>query len=532
MITLAKKAKQNVIINSNEVDDESFISMHPNASRKVDENGDKIDEKVLGRDFKFRHVNMLAIAGAIGTGLIIGSGTGLKRGGPASLFIGYSFTGILLMVVLLSLGEMAAFSPMDKAFSGYAARYVDPALGFASGWNYFFKYAIVLPANLSALGVVIQYWRKDLNTGIFITVFLVAIVFVNWFNVKFYGELEFWCAAAKLIVLVICFITCLVITCGGSPTKSTIGFQYWNESAFQEYLLKGSTGRFLGWWVCVIQSCFAYVGSEAIGVVFGETPNPKKNIPKASKQVLFRICFFYIFGVFILGLAVSPTNKLLAQASGSNASASPYVIAFKTSNIKVLPSFINACLLIFIGSSANTDLYLGSRAVYGLAKDGLAPKIFMRLNRNGIPYYGCLFTAMFGLLAYMNCRESSAVIFGYFSSAVTVFGILNWMNILIAYLSYYRAVTVQNVSRDQIPFRMWGQPYIAYFAIFFIMVITFFNGYNAFIPKFEYKSFITSYIGIAAYLVMIVFWKFYHKTKRVTPQNAILFNYTEVEKIL
>ncbi|ODV71576.1 uncharacterized protein CYBJADRAFT_131197 [Cyberlindnera jadinii NRRL Y-1542] len=480
----------------------------------------------LKRDFKARHVNMLAIAGAIGTGLIIGSGTGLKRGGPASLFLGYLFTGSLLMVVLMSLGEMAAFSPMDKAFSGYPSRYVDQALGFAAGWNYFFKYAIVLPANLTAVGLIIQYWRKDLNVGIFITVFLVAIIVVNWFNVKFYGELEFWSAAAKLITLTICFITCIVITCGGSPTNQTIGFQYWREEAFQEYLVDGGTGRFLGWWACVIQACFAYVGSEAVGVVFGETPDPKKNIPKASKQVLFRIAFFYIFGVFILGLAVSPTNPLLAQASGSNASASPFVIAIKTAEIKVLPGFINGCLLIFVGSSANTDLYLGSRTLYGLAKDNFAPKIFLKLNSNGVPFIGCVFTALFGLLAYMNCSDSSAVVFGYFSSAVTVFGILNWLNIMIAYLGYYQMTVVQKVSRDDIPFRMWGQPYTAYYAIGCISLITFFNGYNAFITSFHYKSFITSYIGIAAYLIMIAFWKLYHKTQRVSSDDAnALFNY-------
>lgn len=514
--------KENSSLNNKSIDNENIDNNDINDTEE--------EEIVLARDFKPRHVSMMALASAIGTGLIIGTGTALKRGGPGSLFIAYLFTGSIMIVVLMSLGEMAAFSPMDKAFSGYPGRYVDPALGFAAGWNYVFKYSIVLSANLSALGVIIQYWRKDLNVAIFITVFLVVIVISNWFKVTVYGELEFWFALIKLIVLVICFITCLVITCGGSPTHKTIGFQYWREDAFTEYLVDGSTGKFLGFWACVIQSCFSYIGSETVGVVFGETPNPKKYIPLASKQVLFRISFFYIFGVFILGLAVSPLNKKLAT-SGSNAAASPFVIAFQTANIKVLPDFINALLLVFVGSSANSDLYLTSRSLYGLAKDGLAPKIFTKLNRNGVPYYGCIFTSIFGLLAYMNAKDSSAVIFGYFSSSVTVFGILNWLNIMLAYINYYKATVVQNVPREDIPFRMWGQPYAAYIATFFIIIITFFNGYNAFIKGFKYKTFITTYIGIAAYLIMIIGYKLIYKTKRVTPKTAILYNYNN-KKVL
>lgn len=510
-------------------DDEgrNVTSVQSNRSILVDQHGNPSDEQVLSRDFKARQVSMMAVASALGTGLIIGSGTALKRGGPASLFLGYLFTGSLLMVVLFSLGEMAAFAPMDKAFSGYCTRFCDKSLGFAAGWNYFFTYAITLPAELSALGIIIQYWREDLNPGIFISVFYVLVIFVNWFNVRVYGETEFWGSAVKLLTLVICFITCIVITAGGAPNHTTIGFQHWREHAFLEYLSEGSTGRFLGWWACVIQSVFAYSGSECIGIIFGEAPDPRKTVPSATRQVFFRIGFVYILGVFILGLAVSPLNPLLGAASSSNAAASPFVIAFKTAEIKVLPSFINACLLFFVGAAANSDVYLGSRTLYGLARDGMAPKIFLKLNRNGNPYYASLFTALFGLLAYMNCKESSSTIFGYFTSADSVFGLLTWINILLSYFTFYSATVEQKVPREDIPFRMWFQPYPAYIAFFFLVIITFFNGYNAFMPNFQYKQFITCYIGIAVYLIMILGYKFYYKTERVTAKTARLYNYVE-----
>ncbi|CAK7910230.1 probable lysine/arginine permease Can3p [[Candida] anglica] len=478
----------------------------------------------LKRDFKQRHVTMLTLASAIGTGLIIGSGTALKRGGTVSIFLAYIFTGSLLLVVIYSLAEMASFLPMQKGFSGYCTKYVDPAIGFAAGWNYFLKYAVVLSANLTAAGLVIEYWRDDLNIGIWISILYVLVIASNYLSVRFYGELEYWLAAAKLLVLAIIFIVCIVITSGGAPNHETIGFRFWRETPFLPYLVKGSTGKFLGWWACVIQSLFGFIGSEMVGIVFGEAPNPRETIPKSSRQVIFRIAFIYILGVFLLGLAVSPQNPLLVKAGGTNANASPFVIAIKSSGIEILPSFINACLLIFIASSANTDLYICSRQLYGLAQDGAAPRIFLKLNKYGVPFIGCLFAAIFGSLAYLNEKDTASEVFGYITSTVSIFGVINWIYILVAYIGYYRAIVEQHVPRDDIPFRMWWQPYSTYVALFLISIVTIFNGYSAFIHKFNYKLFITSYVGIVANVVLIIGYKIWHKTSFVKPSEVDLIN--------
>lgn len=210
-----------------EVVNSSIEPISSNKSIIIDQHGHRsTEDQVLGRDLKKRHVSMMTVALALGIGLIVGSGTALQRGGPGSLFLGYSFTGALLLIVLFSLGEMAAFAPIDKAFSGYCARFCDKALGFAAGWNYWFHYIIILPAELAAVGIVIHYWRSDLNPGIFITVFYVVVIFINWFDVSVYGEVEFWAYIVKLITLAICFITCIVISAGGGPDHKTIGFEY------------------------------------------------------------------------------------------------------------------------------------------------------------------------------------------------------------------------------------------------------------------------------------------------------------------
>ncbi|CUM64879.1 uncharacterized protein PRCAT00002495001 [Priceomyces carsonii] len=504
-------------------DEDDQIILHDGVSEdRISEDGDNSSEIFLSRDFKSRHVSMFSVASAIGTGLIIGSGTGLKRGGPASLFLGYLFTGSLLVGVIFSLGEMASFCPMDKGFSGYCTKYVDPALGFAAGWNYFLKYAIVFSSNLTAAGLIIQYWLPNLNVAVWVSVFYVIIVAINYLGSKYYGELEFWFAVTKLLILVMIFIICIVISSGGGPTHETIGFRYWRETPFLEYLVSGSKGRFLGFFACVCQLVFAVIGSETIGIVFGEAKDPKNTIPRASKQILIRIGFVYILGVFLLGISVSPNNPQLVSALGTNADASPFVIAIKVSGIKVLPSFINACLLMFVLSTGISDLYICSRQLYGLAKDGAAPKIFLKMNKFNIPFIGCLFAAIFGVLAYMNVKESSAESFGYITSTVSVFGILNWAYILISYIGFHRAVTSQDVPSAKIPFKMWFQPYSAYVTLFFVLVITFFFGYGAFVPKFDYKIFITSYIGVFVNIALYAFFKLWFKTKLVNPYTVDL----------
>ncbi|ROV96212.1 hypothetical protein VSDG_04990 [Cytospora chrysosperma] len=474
--------------------------------------------QALHRGFKSRQVNMFAIAGAIGTGLIIGSGTGLSRGGPASLLIAYIVTGSIIYFVMTALGEMASFLPSDQGFNGYATRFVDPALGFATGWNYFFKYAIVLPNNLTAAGLIIQYWRPDLNVAIWVTVFAVVVIAINVLQVGGFGEAEFYLSSIKILTLITVMIVCLVVSLGGAPSNERVGFGYWKDpGAFAEYLKEGSLGRFLGFWACMVQSCFAYTGTEIVGAAFAETPNPRKNIPKAISQTLWRITVFYVLGIFFLGMAVPYNSDRLVGATQAktSAAASPFVIAMVIGGIGVLPDIINACLLVFVISAANSDIYVGARTLYSLAKDGQAPKIFLKTTKRGVPMYGVVVTSLFCALAYMNVSESASTVFGYFVSLVTVFGTLNWINILLSYVAFRRGMKAQGIDRSEMPFHGPLQPYGAWFALCLTIIITFFNGYNAFMPKFKIATFMTCYIGIAVYLVNIIGWKLYKGTRRV-----------------
>ncbi|KAL2134644.1 hypothetical protein VTI74DRAFT_11222 [Chaetomium olivicolor] len=487
----------------------------------------------LHRGMKPRQLSMMAIAGAIGTGLIIGTGTALKFG-PASLLIGYALMGLVVYIVMVALGEMGAWLPHKKSFSGYASRFVDPAMGFATGWNYFFKYVIVLPNNLTVTGIILQYWLPNINVSVWIVVFGVVIIALNLIHVSFFGEAEFWMSLIKALVILMLILLCFIIALGGGPNGVRTGFYFWqNPGAFAEYsttvsgqttVIHGDTGRFLGVWACIVQATFAYLGTELVGVAFGETPNPRKNVPRAVNQTLLRIVFFYVAGVLVLGMAVPYNSPELLKATKEKTSglASPFTVAARISGIEKLDDAVNGLLLIFTISAANSDIYLASRTVWALGKDGQAPHMMQRTNKRGVPIPAVALSSIFIALGFMNATKSAATVFGYFVSLVTVFGALNWVAVLVSYIAMIRAMKVQGIERKVMPYRNILLPWGAYFALFMTVLVIIFNGYAAFIPKFQVDKFLTSYIGIPVYVINVLWWKYFKKTKRVKPEEMDL----------
>jgi amino acid transporter len=207
-----------------------------------DDQSDDEDAESMGhlhRGLRARHITMIAIGGAIGTGLIIGTGSALAHAGPAAILISYTIMGFLVYIIMCGLGEMAAWLPIASGFTGYATRFVDPALGFALGWTYWFKYIIVTPNQLTAAALVLQYWvpRENVNPGVFIAVFLFTILVINYFGVRYFGELEFWLSSVKVVVIVGLIILSLVLALGGGPDHDRKGFRYWKDpGAFKPYI--------------------------------------------------------------------------------------------------------------------------------------------------------------------------------------------------------------------------------------------------------------------------------------------------------
>lgn len=494
----------------------------------------------LHRGLKSRQISMIAIGGAIGTGLIIGTGSALASAGPGSLLIGYTLVGILVYMVMAALGEMAAWLPLASGFTGYAHRFVDPALGFSLGWNYWFKYIIVTPNNLTAAALVLQYWvdRERVNPGAFIAVFLVAIILINYFGVRFFGEFEFWLSSIKVTVILGLILLSLILACGGGPDHDPKGFRYWhNPGAFKPYAVNGtsvSAAKFIALWSTMTTAVFAYLGMELVGVTVGEAQNPRRVIPRAIKLTFYRILLFYVVLVFLLGM-ILPYNDpdlIAANKAKTSASASPFVVAIQLSGIKALPAIMNACILVFVFSAANSDLYIASRTLYGLAVEGNAPKIFSRTDRRGVPIYALGLSSLFCLLAFLNVDTSSTTVFKYFVNLVTIFGLLTWISILVAHIYFVRARRAQGVPDTALAFVAPGGIWGSYISLFFCCLIAIFKGFNYFIPNYkkngygqwDYKNFITAYLGIPLYLIMIGGYKIIMKSEGVRPETADLYS--------
>jgi len=278
----------------------------------------------------------------------------------------------------------------------------------------------------------------------------------------------------------------------------------------------------------LVNAVFAYLGTELIGVTVGEAQNPRKTIPRAIKLTFYRILFFYCLSVFFLGMIVPYDSSELAFANKATtgASASPFVVAIKIAKIPALPTIVNACILLFTFSASNSDLYIASRTIYGLAVEGHAPKIFLWTDKRGVPVPALLVSALFCCTAFMNAADDAKVVFGYFVNLTTIFGLLSWISLLVSHIWFVRARRAQGITNDQMayhaPFGLTG----SYIALFFCILIALTKNFNVFTksPKtygdFDYKNFVTGYLGIPIYLICIFGYKYTMKSKMVKPHEA------------
>ncbi|KAI5249461.1 amino acid permease [Aureobasidium subglaciale] len=490
-------SEKDVSIGSKAVQDKPYSSS-PSSISNEDVEGSPVPGTTvqLKRRLQSRHLQMIAIGGTIGTGLFIGSGGALANAGPAGALIAYAFVGTLVYSVMVALGEMATFLPVSGAFTAYASRFVDPSLGFAMGWIYWFSWAMTYALELTASGLIIQYWDPSLNIGIFIGAFWAVITAINFLPVSFYGEVEFYFASIKVLT-VIGFMIFAICIDAGAGQHGYLGFDTWkNPGAFAPYIVKDNeaVAKFVGFWAVLIQAGFSYQGTELVGIAAGETSNPRKTVPAAIKKTFYRIVFFFVLTIFFIGLLVPYDNESLIS-DHTDASSSPFVIAANLAGVKVLPSIINAVLLCVVLSAANSNVYSGSRILVGLAEQDSAPKWLGRTTASGVPYYAVAFTAAFGLLGFMNESNSGGQVFNWLVNITGVAGFITWTCINISHIAFMKALAARGVSRDTLPYKAMWQPFFSWYGVFFNVLIILTQGFTAFMP-WNTSDFFVAYISL------------------------------------
>lgn len=429
--------------------------------------------------------------------------------------MGYLSMMIIVWDVMNVLAEIVVYLPMKGITVPYfVERFVDPGLAFATGWNYWYAYAMLVAAESSAAAIIIDYWKPPASIGVWIAIVLVVMLLLNIIAVSFFGEAEFWFASLKLITIMGLIILGIVLFFGGGPKHDPLWFEYWNNpGSFKEFMAPGATGRFLAYWHAFIAAGFAFITSpELIAIAAGETVAPRRNIPKAARRFTWRLALFYGMGTLVIGVIVPYTNPHL-MSGDANASQSPYVIGIELAGIENLSSVINAAILTSAWSAGNSFLYSGSRVLYTMAINNQAPKFFSITNKKGVPYLAVLFTWMFGLLAFLRLSKGTgSKVFGWFMNISTISGYIAWIIVMITYLRFRKAMVTQGLY-DSLPYKAPLQPYATWFTLFLVSLITLTNGFQVFWPnKFNASDFLAAYITIPIFLVFYIGHKLWFRS--------------------
>ncbi|KAH8104113.1 general amino acid permease 1 [Cristinia sonorae] len=476
------------------------------------------------RRLKERHVQMIAIAGTIGTGLFLGSGKALAGGGPLGALVAYALVGSIAYSSLAALGEMTSHAPISGSFPHFAARWVDPSFGFAMGWNYWYTNAISVPVEITAATILITFWDDNLSHQAgYTALFCVLVCLVNIFGVRWFGESEFFFSIIKLLLITSLILVGLIIDLGGGPDHDRRGFRYWKNpgAVARAGLVHSHIGvdRFLAILNQLVQAGFSFQGMELVAIAASETINPRRNIAKAVRRVFWRVLVFYILGIIVTGMIV-PYNDpdLLQDHGGGTAAESPYVIVMNRAGIKVLPHIVNACVLLSAFSAGNSFLYSSSRILYGLALRGQAPRFFARCTQAGLPLIAVLSTSLLAWLAFMNVASGAQTVFNWFVNLSSIGGFITWWGVNLTYLFFYRGFRAQGFDRKKLSYYSFLQPGLAIWGFFWSTIIILINGFPVF-WHFNASDFLVAYINLPLFFALWIVWKVVKRTSVWKPME-------------
>ena len=459
----------------------------------------------LKRGLASRHMQMIAIGGAIGTGLFLASGATVANAGPGGALLAYAAIGLMVLLLMQSLGEMSAHQPVAGSFQTFATKFISPSFGFAMGWNYWFNWAVTVAADLVASGLVMAYWFPSVASWIWAVLFLVIVVGLNALSARVYGEAEFWLAAIKVVIVVVFVISGVFMIAGVMGTNSP-GLSNWTtgDAPFHN--------GFVGVIAVFMIAGFSFQGTELVGVAAGESENPRRDVPRSIRTVFWRIMFFYIGAIAVIGTLLpyaDPSLLSAADDSANNVAQSPFTLVFARMGIGAAAAVMNAVILTSILSAGNSGLYAASRMLHSMALKGQAPAIFARVTKGGVPGYAMAVTTVTAALGFLTQLVFNDA-YIWLVNIVGISGIIMWLGIAVSHLRFRRAYWIQGYLLEDLPYRSPFYPVGPIIAFIMCLVVMAGQNYEAIIHGQVWQV-ASSYIGLPLFGVV---WWGYHLVRK------------------
>lgn len=414
-----------------------------------------LHEEGMHRSLEERHIQLMAIGGAIGVGLFLGSAKAIQAAGPA-LILMYLVVGFLLFIIMRALGEMAVENPISGSFSAYAYEYLGPLAGYLTGWSYWLMWVIVCMAETTAVGIYINFWWPSVPQWLSALVCILLLTVVNLTAASLFGEFEFWFALIKVVTIIAMIVIGLIMILTGLGNGGVpIGFSnLWSHGGFMP-------NGFGGLYKSVIMVTFAFLGMELIGVTAGEAKDPEKNIPKAINNVFYRILIFYVGSLLVI-MAIYPWNELGTKGS-------PFVLTFAKLGIAAAAGIINFVVLTAAASSCNSGIYTTGRMLHSLALQGKAPASLGTLSKTGVPAKAIFVSVACTLIGVVLNYTMPGKAFAMITSVATFVGVFVWFVIVLCQMAFRKKLTPEQVKNLKFP--MFGFPIANYLSMAFLLFV-------------------------------------------------------------
>lgn len=461
------------------------------------------EENGIKRSLKTRHLSMIALGGSIGTGLFVASGSAISKAGPGGALIAYLGIGLMVYFLMTSLGEMATYMPVTGSFATYARKFVDPALGFAMGWNYWFNWAITVAVDISTCALVLKFWFPHVPSWIFSLLALGLVFMINAISVESFGETEYWLSLIKIITVLI-FLVIGVLTIFGILGGKAV---YLDNFTYKKAPFVGGIPAMLS--VFVVAG-FSFQGTELVGITAGESENPAQSVPKAIKQVFWRILLFYILSIFVIAAIIPYTSNNLLGSSASDVAISPFTLVFKRAGLAMAASVMNAVILTSVLSSANSGMYAATRMLYSMSQEGDAPKIFGKVNSRGIPMAALLGTTFVGLLTFLTSIFGNQL-YQWLVAASGLTGFIAWIGIAISHYRFRKAYIAQGKQLKNLVYKAKWFPLGPILALILCILVIIGQDLQA-VANFNWKAILVTYISIPLFLILFLYYKIKHHT--------------------